>query len=184
MNVIASGMVCVAGFSYVNIRSEKHERPMRIGFCHMFKMLGFAGAYSIMLFLDGNLTLPDDSKRENFYKIFGYSILATAIFFIFLLMINEVRQRQGLLYNYRDCLDLDNSIANNYCKLFSKNEVIIERNTALTTPSVWKSAENLIHKKHKGYSKVWSFYLMLSKLHGSIIFHYFLITLTMNMSFR
>lgn len=98
--------------------------------CHMFKMFGTAGTYSIMLFLDGDLTQPDDAKREEFYKILGYCLLGATILFMFCMIINEVRQRQGLVYNYRDCLDLDNSIANNYCKLFSRNEVLIERNTA------------------------------------------------------
>lgn len=176
-------MVCVAGFSYINIRSEKHERPMRIAFCHMFKMIGFAGTYSIMLFLEGNMTQPNDAKREEFYMILGYSILGSTIFFAFLLLINEVRQRQGLVYNYRDCLDHDNSIANNYCKLFSKNEVVIERNTATTATNMWRSAENLIPSDHRNYSTLWTIYLLLTKFHGSIVFHYFLMTMTMNVSF-
>jgi uncharacterized membrane-anchored protein YhcB (DUF1043 family) len=184
INVIASGMACVAGLSYVNIRSEKHERPMRIAFCHMFKMLGFAGTYSIMLFLGGNLTQPTNAMREDFYKILGYSIIGATVFFLFMLMINEVRQRQGMVYNYRDCLDSDNSIANNYCKLFSKNEVLIERNTATTGSNLWKSAENSASKNTKSYSSLWSFYLLMAKLHAAIVFHYFLITMTMNVSFR
>lgn len=182
INVIASGIACVAGLSYVNIRSERHERPMRIALCHMFKMFGFAGTYSIMLFLDGDLSSPDDAKREEFYKILGYCLLGATIFFIFLLTINEVRQRQRLVYNYRDCLDLDNSIANNYCKLFSRNEVLIERSTAGT--NMWKSAENLLPKQHRSFSTLWSFYMLLTKLHGAVLFHYFLMTITMNYSFR
>lgn len=177
-------MVCVAGLSYVNIRSEKHERPVRIGLCHMFKMLGFAGTYSIMLFLEGSMRQPDDAKREEFYKILGYSILGSTIFFVFLLMINEIRQRQGLTYNYRDCLCHENAIANNYCKLFSKNEVVIERNTATTATNMWRSAENLLPKDHKSYSTLWTFYLLLSKFHGSIVFHYFLMTMAMNAVFE
>lgn len=157
---------------------------MRIAFCHMFKMLGFAGTYSIMLFLEGDLTRPSEAKREEFYKIFGYSIIGATVLFLFLSMINEVRQRQGMVYNYRDCLDSDNSIANNYCKLFSKNEVLIERNTATTGSNLWKSAENSAPKNQKNYSTLWAFYMLLPKLQAAIVFHYFLVTMTMNVTFR
>lgn len=149
--------------------------------CHMFKMIGFAGTFSIMLFLDGDLSSPDDAKREEFYKILGYSQLGATVFFIFLLILNEVRQRQRLVYNYRDCLDLDNSIANNYCKLFSRNEVLIERNT--TAVNGWKSAENLLPKNYRSFSTLWSFYMLLTKLHSAIVFHYFLMVITINYTF-
>lgn len=145
-------------------------------------MIGFSGTFSIMLFLNGDLLSPDDTKREEFYKILGYSQSGATIFFIFLQIINEVRQRQRLVYNYRDCLDLDNSIANNHCKLFSINEVLIERNTAAINSL--KSAENLLFKNHRSYSTLWSFYLLLTKTHGAIVFHYFLVVLTINNTFR
>ncbi|XP_070495510.1 uncharacterized protein [Chironomus tepperi] len=187
LTVIASGITIIAGLSYVNIRTIKHERPMRIAICHMWKLFGFSGTFTIYLFLFYNLdeTSNVDEKLREFYQIYGYSIIGSTAIFLLFLMVNEVFQRQGLLYNYRDCLDNDNNIANNYCKLFSKNEVTIERNTTMTTAGMWKSAENLNSgtKQNSCFNALWTIYVLIGKLHGAILFNYFLMTYSMNSAF-
>lgn len=183
MNAIASGVTVIAGLSYVNIRTVKHERPLRIAMCHFFKLLGFAATYTIYLFLfhNANNQQTNNENLREFYQIFGYTIIGSTAFFLLLLMINELLQRQGLVYNYRDCLDHDNSIANNYCKLFSRNEVVIERNTTVSSAGLWKSAENILPQyKNNLFTTLWTIYMLIPKLHGAILFHYFLMTLSMN----
>jgi hypothetical protein len=180
---IATGIVYVAGLSYVNIRAEKQERPMRVAVCHAWKMIGIAVVLTIYVYLLDNVGQVVENTLRNFYQIFGYIIIGSNLIFIFLLVINEIRQRQGLLYNYRDCLDHDNAIANNYCKLFSKNEVIIERNPTVSAAGLWKSTENLLPRNKKNYTSLWTIYMMLPKLHGALMFHYLLVTFTMNASF-
>jgi hypothetical protein len=113
-----------------------------------------------------------------FYEIIGYVMIGTSGVFIVLMLLNEIRQRRGIVYNYRDCLDHENSIANNYCKLFSKNEIIIERNQTVSSAGLWKSTENLLPKNKKNYTNLWTIYMLLPKLHGAIMWHYFLITIT------
>lgn len=153
----------------------------------MWKLFGFAGTFTIFLFIfyDSNAfnnqqTHYEDKLRE-FYQILGYAIIGLTAFFLLLLSINELLQRQGLIYNYRDCLDHDNSIANNYCKLFSRNEVLIERNTTVSAAVMWKSAENLLPQhKNNLFTTLWTLYMLIPKLHGAILFHYFLLTMSMN----
>lgn len=182
IGAIANGIVYVAGLSYVNIRSEKQERPMRVALCHAWKMIGFAITLTVYLYLlDDNLQpSPDTTKKIN--QIFGYTMIAVSVVFVVLHLINEFRQRQGLLYNYKDCLDHDNAIANNYCKLFSKNEVIISRNPTVSAAGLWKSTENLLPRSKKNYTNYWTIILLLPKLHGAVIFHYFLLAMTLTAS--
>lgn len=175
---IATGIVYVAGLSYVNIRAEKQERHMRIALCHAWKMIGFGIVFSLYLYLLEGTGSPVGDTLNKFYQIIGYIILASSGIFIVLLLLNEYRQRQGLIYNYRDCLDHDNSIANNYCKLLSKNEVIVERNPTVSAAGMWKSTENLLPRNKKNFTNLWTIYLMLPKLHGAVMFHFFLVTIT------
>lgn len=187
MTIIASGITIIAGLSYVNIRTIKNERPMRIAICHMWKLFGFSGTFTIylLLFYNTDETSNLDEKLKEFYQIYGYFIIGSTAIFLIFLMVNEFLQRQGLLYNYRDCLDNDNNIANNYCKLFSNNEVTIERNTTMTTAGMWKSAENLNSgtKRNSLYNALWTIYVLFGKLHGAILFNYFLMTYSMNSAF-
>lgn len=150
--------------------------------CHMWKMFGFAGTYTIYLFLfyDINDQAQHNETLREFYQILGYTFIGSSTLFIFLYVVNEALQREGLIYNYRDCLDHDNSIANNYCKLFSRNEVIIERNTTVATSGMWKSAENLLSQQKNIFTTLWTVYMLLPKLHSAIIFHYFLVTMSIN----
>ncbi|CRL04085.1 CLUMA_CG017198, isoform A [Clunio marinus] len=90
------------------------------------------------------------------------------------MMLNEFSQRKDVIYNYKDCLDHDNSIANNYCKLFSKNEVVIKRIATMSSSGMWKSTENLLPENKKNFTNLWTIYLMITKLHGAIVFHSFL----------
>lgn len=177
ISVIANGIVYVAGLSYVNIRAEKKERPMKIALCHAWKVVGIALVLS--LFVYGVNNNPD---IKVFYRVIGYIIIGSSAIFICLLMFNEFSQRQGLLYNYRDCLDHDNAIANNYCKLFSRNEVIIERNPTVSSAGLWKSTENLLPRSKENYTNWWTVFLLLPKLHGSITFHWLLMYFTMAFS--
>lgn len=174
MSAIANGIVYVAGLSYINIRAEKQERPMRIALCHAWKLIGF----SIVLTICIRTLNGQGSSITTFYEMIGYILLGTSFIFVLCLIVNEYRQRQGLLYNYKDCLDLDNAIANNYCKLFSKNEVIIERNPTVSASGMWKSTENLLPKNKKNYTNLWTIYMMLPKLHGALLFHYLLVIIT------
>jgi hypothetical protein len=153
---------------------------MRIAICHMWKVLGIAATFSIYLILFYDTTYDNVEALKHFYQIYGYCILGSTLLFVILLSLNELKQRQGLIYNYRDCLDHDNSIANNYGNLFSRNEVIIERNTAATSTGMWKSMENLLPEGMKNHTTLWAVYMLLSKLHGAVIFHYFLMTLAIN----
>lgn len=182
MSTIATGIVYVAGLSYVNIRAEKQERPMRIAVCHAWKMIGFGAVPSIYMYLLDDTGYPTNDTLKMFYQIIGYAIIGSSGIFIFLLVLNEFRQRQGLIYNYKDCLDHDNAIANNYCKLFSRNEVIIERNPTVSAAGLWKSTENLLPRNNKNYTNLWTVYLMLPKLHGAVMFHYLLMSITLGVS--
>jgi hypothetical protein len=182
ISAIATGIVYVAGLSYVNIRAEKQERPMRIAICHAWKMIGFGAVLSIYIYLLDDTGFPTNDTLTRFYKILGYAIIGSSAVFIFLLILNEFRQRQGIIYNYRDSLDNDNAIANNYCKLFSKNEVIIERNPTVSAAGLWKSTENLLPKNKPNYTNLWTIYLMLPKLHGAVMFHYLLVSMTLGVS--
>lgn len=179
---IANGIVYVAGLSYVNIRSERQERPMRVALCHAWKMIGFGIVLTIYLYLLDEQGMALDGTLSSFYKTIGYIIIGTSGIFVFLLLLNEYRQRQGLLYNYRDCLDHDNAIANNYCKLFSKNEVLIERNPTVSAAGLWKSTENLLPRNKKNFTNYWTLMLMLPKLHGAILFHYFTVMMALSAS--
>lgn len=160
---------------------------MRIAICHMWKLFGFSGTFTIYLLLFyefDEVTSSFEEKLKEFYQIYGYFIIGSTAVFLIFLMVNELLQRQGLLYNYRDCLDNDCNIANNYCKLFSKNEVTIERNTTMTTAGMWKSAENVNSstKRNNLFTTLWTVYMLIPKLHGAIFFNYFLLTFTMNTS--
>jgi hypothetical protein len=151
---------------------------MRIGMCHAWKLVGVAVTltlYTIML--DSNA----EDALETFYKMFGYVMIGSSVLFIGLMSINEILQRRGLMYNYRDCLDLDNSIANNYCKIFSKHEVIIE---PIRQPSngTWKSTENLMMDTQPNFTNLWTFYMMIPKLLGAIVFNFFLYQATLRFS--
>lgn len=146
-------------------------------------MLGFVTVLTLYLYV---LESRDGSSathiRNQFYQIIGYILVGTSVMFIFLMVVNEIRQRQGLLYNYKDCLDHDNAIANNYCKLFSRNEVIIERNPTVSSAGLWKSTENLLPRSKQNYTNLWTIYLMLPKLHGAVMFHYLLLMFTLHES--
>ena len=113
---------------------------------------------------------------DNFYLYFGIVLASTAVFFLIFWSINEFRQRSGIVYNYRDALDHDVSIANNYCKIFSKNEVIIERNVKVSSTG-WKSTENLLGKR-KNCTFLWPIYLLLLKFHSAILFYFQLLSMT------
>lgn len=152
---------------------------MRIALCHAWKMAGFALIVTMYLLLIDDTGFPVEETLKKFYQIIGYIIICSSAIFIILMALNEFRQRQGLIYNYRDCLDHDNAIANNYCKLFSKNEVIIERNPTVSAAGMWKSSENLLPRNKKNYTNLWTLYMMLPKLHGAVMFHYFLVTMTL-----
>lgn len=182
MSAISTGIVYVAGLSYVNVRAEKQERPMIIATCHAWKMIGFGAVLSIYVLLLDETGSTKNNTLSMFYQIIGYAIIGSSGVFIFLLILNEFRQRQGLLYNYKDCLDHDNAIANNYCKLFSKNEVIIERNPTVSAAGLWKSTENLLPRNSKNYTNLWTIYMMLPKLHGVVMFHYLLMSMAMSVS--
>lgn len=175
---VANGIVYVAALSYVNIRSEKQERPIRIGICHFWKIVGVAIVITLKIYFIEDPQKLTNTSIQTFYEIIGYIMIGTSGMFIILMLLNEFRQRQGIIYNYRDCLDHENSIANNYCKLFSKNEVIIERNPTVSSASLWKSTENLLPRNKKNYTNLWTIYMLLPKLHGAIMWHYFLITIT------
>ena len=179
MCAIANGVVYVAGLSYVNIRAEKQERPMRVAVCHAWKIIGFGMILTIYLNLLDDKGVAVTDTLTSFYSTIGFILIGTSFIFIVLLIINEARQRQGLLYNYKDCLDHDNAIANNYCKLFSKNEVIIERNPTVSAAGLWKSTENLLPKNKQNYTNLWTIYMMLPKLHGALMFHYLLVIITL-----
>lgn len=142
-------------------------------------MIGFAIVLTVFLFLldDNPQPSPDTTKKIN--QVFGYITIASSVVFVVLHLINEFRQRQGLLYNYKDCLDHDNAIANNYCKLFSKNEVIISRNPTVSAAGLWKSTENLLPRSKENYTNYWTLFLLLPKLHGAVMFHYFLMAMTL-----
>lgn len=177
--VVSTGIVYVAGISYSNIRSNKNERAMRIGMCHAWKLVGVALAFT-MYAITSNSDANDEDALGTFYKLLGYLMIGSSGLFTVLLAINEFLQRQGLMYNYRDCLDHDNSIANNYCKLFSKHEVIIEPNRS--AHGSWKSTENLMFGSRANFSHLWTFYLMIPKLLGVIIFHFYLFKTTLTFS--
>lgn len=177
--VVAAGIVYVAGISYSNIRSNKYERAMRIGMCHAWKLVGVALAFTLYAIMSNSDSNEEDALGT-FYKTFGYLMIGSSGLFTVLLAINEFLQRQGLMYNYRDCLDHDNSIANNYCKIFSKHEVIIEPNRM--SHGSWKSTENLMYGSGSNFSHLWTFYLMLPKLLGVIIFHFYLFQTTLSFS--
>lgn len=113
---------------------------------------------------------------NNFYLYFGIALAGTAVFFSIFWCINEFRQRSGIVYNHRDALDHDVSIANNYCKLFSKNEVIIERNVKVSSTG-WKSTENLLGRR-KNFTFLWPIYLLLMKFHSAILFYFQLLIMT------
>lgn len=168
----------VAGLSYVNIRTEKIERPSRFALCHAWKMGGFAVILTLYLYMLDDNGNPSANTLQSYYRIIGFILLGTSVIFVFLMAVNEWRQRQGIIYNYRDCLDHENSIANNYCKLFSKNEVIIERNPTVSSAGLWKSTENLLPRSKDNYTNLWTIYLMLPKLHGAVMFHYLLLMFT------
>lgn len=155
---------------------------MRIAVCHAWKMIGFGAVLTVYIYLLDDTGYPTDDTLTMFYQIIGYTMIGTSGIFIFLLILNEFRQRQGLLYNYKDCLDHDNAIANNYCKLFSKNEVIIERNPTVSAAGLWKSTENLLPRSKQNYTNLWTIYLMLPKLHGAVMFHYLLMSMTLGIS--
>lgn len=177
IGVIANGIIYVASMSYVNVRSKKGERPFTLAMCHVWKLIGVSFVILIrrvLQQLDNNNTVSLDM----FYEYFGYVLLGATGIFIILLLLNEFRQRQGLIYNYRDSLDHDVSIANNYCKLFSRNEVIIEKNTTVSAMGLWKSTENLLPKNNNNYTNLWTIYMLLQKLHGVVFFHYFLVLTT------
>lgn len=176
---IANGIVYIAGLSYVNIRAEKQERPMRVALCHAWKMIGFAVVLTLYLFLLSDDGVPVEGTLTEFYQIIGYVFIGTSGIFISLVVVNEFRQRQGIIYNYKDCLDHDNAIANNYCKLFSRNEVIVERSSTVSAAGLWKSTENLLPRNKKNYTNLWTLYLMLPKLHGAVMFHYLLVSITL-----
>ncbi|CAO1392134.1 unnamed protein product [Diamesa serratosioi] len=177
MGVIANGIVYVSAMSYVNVRATKGERPMTLAMCHVWKLIGI----SLVILVRRILQEIDDNKTVSLdvlFKYIGYVLLGATGLFIILLLLNEFRQRQGLIYNYRDSLDHDLSIANNYCKLFSKNEVLIERNTTVSSMGMWKSTENLLPKNKNNYTNLWTIYMLLQKLHGVVFFHYFLVLMT------
>lgn len=145
-------------------------------------MIGFAIVLTLYLNLLDDNGNPLGDTLQKFYQTLGYIMMGSSVIFLFLMAVNEFRQRQGLIYNYRDCLDHDNSIANNYCKLFSRNEVIIERNPTVSSAGLWKSTENLLPRSKQNYTNAWTIYLMLPKLHGAVMFHYLLLSLTVNES--
>lgn len=152
---------------------------MRVAVCHAWKIIGVAMILTIYIYLLDDQGVAETNTLTSFYTIIGYILIGTTLIFIFLLVINEYRQRQGLLYNYKDCLDHDMSIANNYCKLFSKNEVIIERNPTVSSSGLWKSTENLLPRNKQNYTNLWTIYMMLPKLHGALMFHYLLVIITL-----
>lgn len=153
---------------------------MRIGMCHAWKLVGVALTFTLYAATVLASDETEESRRESFYKALGYVMMGCSGLFVVLLAINEFLQRQGLMYNYRDCLDHDNSIANNYCKLFSKHEVIIEPNRS--AQGSWKSTENLMLGSRANYSNLWTFYLTMPKLHGVIIFHIYMMSATMQLT--
>lgn len=155
---------------------------MRLALCHVWKIIGFVLVPTILQYLveDSNRSYADTLKM--FHQIIGYQLIGTSCIFIFLMAVNELRQRQGLLYNYKDCLDHDNAIANNYCKLFSRNEVIVERNPTVSAASMWKSTENLLPRSKQNYTSLWTIYCMLPKLHGAVIFNFLMLALTIQTS--
>ena len=155
---------------------------MRIAICHAWKMIGFGATGSIHIFLLDDTGYPTENTLSMFYQILGYALIGSSAIFIFLLMINEFRQRQGIIYNYKDCLDHDNAIANNYCKLFSRNEVIIERNPTVSAAGLWKSTENLLPRNKPNYTNYWTIFLLLPKLHGAVMFHYLLMSMSLGFS--
>lgn len=150
---------------------------MRIGMCHAWKLVGVAVTFTLYTIMANN---ANDDALETFYKMLGYVMIGASVLFIGLLIINEFLQRQGLMYNYRDCLDLDNSIANNYCKLFSKHEVIIE--PIRPANGTWKSTENLMMESSPNFTNLWTFFLMLPKLLLVIVFNFFLYQATLRFS--
>lgn len=170
MGAVASGIAYISSMSYVTIRSEKSSRSFNIALCHVWKCCGIALLRSLE-----NLSTPYEFEFK-FYM--GVVLIISASISILMQLLNEYRQRRGIVYNYRDTLDHDVSIANNYGKLFSKNEVIIERNNVSAT-ALWKSTEQLILPKNKrNYSITWIFYIVFLKLHGSALFFYQLLVFT------
>jgi hypothetical protein len=151
---------------------------MRIGMCHAFKLVGVAVTLTLYAIM---LNSNDDDALEKFYKMLGYIMIGSSGIFIGLLAINEIFQRKGLMYNYRDCVDLDNSIANNYCKIFSKHEVIIEPSRQPSN-GTWKSTENLMMGTTPNFTNLWTFYMMIPKLLGVIVFNFFLYQATLRFS--
>lgn len=145
-------------------------------------MIGFVIVPSLLQYLSNDTNREYARTMELFHQILGYVIIGTSAFFILLLAANEIRQRQGLLYNYKDCLDHDNAIANNYCKLFSRNEVIIERNPTVSAAGMWKSTENLLPRSKQNYTNLWTIYCMLLKLHGAVMFHTLIVALMIQTS--
>lgn len=169
---VSNGILYVASISYVTIRSEKQNRAFNIALCHFWKLLGIAVVRTLE-------SLADPYEYQ-FVFWMGILLAGIAIIAIILQIINEYRQRKGILYNYRDHLDHDCSIANNFGKLFSKNEVIIERNNAISATNLWKSTEQLLPKNRKNYSITWIFYLVTLKLHGAALYFYPLLVFSVN----
>lgn len=162
VGMAANGILYITSVSYLTIRSEKQNRAFNIGLCHFFKLLGIA--------LTKTLARP---IIQEFVFWMGIFICCSAVAALILQILNEYRQRKGILYNYKDSLDHECSIANHYGKLFSKNEVIIERNTAVSATNLWKSREQKIEQNdRKNYSITWIFYLVTLKLHGAALYFY------------
>lgn len=147
--------------------------------CHAWKIIGFTISLTIYLYLLDDNPTPTPNTAKKFNQVFGYITIASSLMFLLLQLINEFRQRQGLIYNFKDCLDHDNAIANNYCKLFSRNEVIVSRNPTVSAAGMWKSTENLLPRNKKNYTNLWTLFLLLPKLHGAVVFHYFLMAVTL-----
>lgn len=139
--------------------------------------MGFASVISVYFYL----------KRETFdinkfNQIIGFIIIGSSAIFVLLTAINEACQRKDIIFNYRDCCDSDTAIANSYCKLFSRNEVLVERNLTISNAGLWKSTEQLLPQNQKNYTNLWTVFMVIPKLHGAVLFHYLFVLIIINSS--
>ncbi|XP_055609600.1 uncharacterized protein LOC129756682 [Uranotaenia lowii] len=180
------GLTLIPGVSYVHIRAPGKWRALYMGLCTFWFIVGIASTATILL-SDVQNWQHDAEILETLHTNLAICMMATAVFSILLVAVNEMLQRESIV-DYKKPLDFDTDIAHESGKLMSRSERrnLFNNFTSTVTPTTnggfpkqWNSSSEqiVINPTNTGsnYHVLWVVCMIFTKLQGFIAFYFVLI---------
>lgn len=143
-----------------------------LAICHFYYLSGIA-TYAVLYF--DNLANATADLNKLYDKI-GLCLIIPSAVILLTLIGNEIMQHSlKPYYDYKKCLDYNLNLANDSGNLLFRDNSNLNINSNNNQSPYWFTRTNLFNdSNHKtsNYQGLWSFYMILTKFQGVILFYY------------